>query len=194
MVKKKPAFTLVELLIVIAIIGIMASFIIINTRNSQSRARDIQRAADLVALDDAINKYYRETGHYPDLPDGCGTNGSNGVSSDAVTRWATGNCLTPTGYIQNLVSKYLPKLPVDAGPQIYQDDRAIRGFVYFHSRVNPPQNIECYKIMAFNPENPRLNQYKSIWDPARDGGTNDNIVDGANVWAWSKYSQGCAAK
>ena len=199
--KNKRSFTLIELLMVIAIIGIIATFITVSVRSAQSRARDAKRVSDLEALNTAIQMYYRETGRYPDLPLLCGTNGINGVSSDQVTRWATGHCLTRTDYIADydtnninvFVPKYIPKLPVDPGPQVYQDGKAIRGFVYFHSNVNS-LGIECYKIMAFNPENPKSTQYKSIWDQARDGGGNDSEVDGTGVWAWSLYSRGCEAK
>lgn len=209
---ERKSFTLVELLIVIAIISIVTSFVVVSVRRSQSRARDSQRAADLAVLDGAVNMYYRETGHYPSLPNGCGNNDTpnigwkNGISSDQVTKWATTPpCLTKTGYlgeynvntkeVKNLFPKYLAKLPVDSGPQIMQDGKAVRGYVYFHSVINiDDQDVECYKILAMNPENASLAQYKSIWDPARDNGTKDNSVDGTKIWGWSKYSKGCESK
>lgn len=201
-VMRKRAFTLVELLIVMAIISIIAAFIVVNLASSRARARDTKRVADLEALDSAINRYYREVGHYPDLPDGCGTLGINGAASDVASSIASGDCLAEKGgnvrenyYIKGLVPAYISKLPVDSGPQIRDSSGKVsRGFIYIHSNVNPPQNIECYKIMALNPESPKLAGYKPLWDPARDGGPNNNIVDGTNISAWSKYSRGCAAK
>lgn len=185
-------FTLTELLIVTVIIGIIAAFIVVNMNSSRARARDTKRVADLEALDSAINRYYREVGHYPDLPDGCGTAGINGVASDVVTS-LEGICPSVDNYIKGLVSAYISKLPVDGGPQVFEAGKQTRGFVYIHSNINV-QNLECYKIMVLNPESPKRTGYRSIWDPAHDGGANDNIVDGTNISAWSKYSRGCAAK
>ena len=183
-------FTLVELLVVIAIIGIITAFIVVNVRSAQSRARDAKRVSDLEALNTAIQMYYRATGHFPGLPSGCGNAAGNGVSSNQVTRWATGNCWT-SEFIKGLAPAYMPKLPIDDGPKLIKDGEVIRGFVYFHTNVNS-LNIECYKIMAFNPENPKSTQYKSIWDPARDGGDNISRLDGNRPWAWALYSRGCA--
>ncbi|MCX6810692.1 MAG: prepilin-type N-terminal cleavage/methylation domain-containing protein [Candidatus Berkelbacteria bacterium] len=64
-VVSKRAFTLIELLIVIAIISIVSVFIIVSVRNAQSRARDVQRVADLAKINSAVQLYYRENGFYP---------------------------------------------------------------------------------------------------------------------------------
>jgi prepilin-type N-terminal cleavage/methylation domain-containing protein len=70
--KTRGSFTLIELLIVISIIAIVSAFIFVGVRSSQSRARDTQRVTDLGILNSAIQTYYRETGHFPQLPEGCG--------------------------------------------------------------------------------------------------------------------------
>ena len=201
----RKAFTLVELLVVITVMGIITSFIFISVGGSKMRARDTQRAVDLGLLDNAINQYYRDKGSYPSLPDGCDLP-TNGVSSDAVTRWTddsgeinniNSNCLSKTGYIKDLVPNYISALPTDPGPQTFQGGRQIRGYVYFRKFL-PAEGIDCYKILVMNPERGELSSYKSLWDPGRDGGgrteTERSIVDNTNIWGWSKYSVGCAAK
>lgn len=52
--RRHPGFTLVELLIVITIIGILASLVLVSFSNAQQRARDSQRKSDLDALKKSI--------------------------------------------------------------------------------------------------------------------------------------------
>ena len=66
--RKLPAFTLIELLIVIAIVGIMAAAVIlaINPAKRSGQARDAIRKNDIVVLADAFQAYYvTHEGLYP---------------------------------------------------------------------------------------------------------------------------------
>lgn len=63
--KKKSAFTLVELLIVIVIIGILSSAILPKITGYLARTRDLQRKMDLAALASAIEAYKSNTGEWP---------------------------------------------------------------------------------------------------------------------------------
>ncbi|OQB05259.1 MAG: Fimbrial protein precursor [bacterium ADurb.Bin212] len=68
----KKAFTLIELLIVIAITGILATVILVAYGNSQARARDSKRIGDLGAISSAVKLFYDENRVYPrvDVEDG----------------------------------------------------------------------------------------------------------------------------
>lgn len=59
------AFTLVELLIVISIIGVLVTIGLVSFRNSQARARDAQRKSDLKQISSALELYYSDYGKYP---------------------------------------------------------------------------------------------------------------------------------
>lgn len=64
--KKKTGFTLLELLIVIAIIGILASLATVSYASAQKKARDSQRQSDLKAIQNALEQYYADNqGSYP---------------------------------------------------------------------------------------------------------------------------------
>ncbi|MDE2145045.1 MAG: type II secretion system protein, partial [Patescibacteria group bacterium] len=61
-VKEQNSFTLIELLIVIAIIGILASALVLVLNPSQllSQSRDSRRTQDLSNLNNAIGMYLSE--------------------------------------------------------------------------------------------------------------------------------------
>jgi len=64
-IKKQKAFTLIELLIVIAIIGILATLIIANLSQARARARDSQRKAQLQQIATALQLYFDVKNDYP---------------------------------------------------------------------------------------------------------------------------------
>lgn len=60
------AFTLVELLVVMAIIATLLTIAIPRYFHSADRARDSALRQTLAATRDAIDKYYGDTGRYPE--------------------------------------------------------------------------------------------------------------------------------
>jgi len=65
MVKSKRGFTLVEVLIVIAVIGILASIILVGLGNVRPGARDTRRISDLRSVQGALEVYFNKCGYYP---------------------------------------------------------------------------------------------------------------------------------
>lgn len=58
-------FTLLELLVVIGIIGLLASILVLNLTSARRRARDTKRVADVRNLQTAAEDYFGKLGKYP---------------------------------------------------------------------------------------------------------------------------------
>ncbi|MDQ3008838.1 MAG: prepilin-type N-terminal cleavage/methylation domain-containing protein [bacterium] len=63
--RQNAGFTLVEILIVMVIIGILASLSIGSFQSSQQKARDTRRKGDINAITTALEVYRNDTGAYP---------------------------------------------------------------------------------------------------------------------------------
>ena len=84
--KPSSSFTLIELLIVVAIIGILAALIIVSLNTVLPKSRDAQRISDLNQIQKAVNMYYVDNGRYPPLFGGPGAPGCTAITS-APTGW-----------------------------------------------------------------------------------------------------------
>jgi len=63
--KKKNAFTIIELLVVVAIIAVLAVVVIISYSDAKSKSRDSRRSADLDGLNVALKMYYDDKKSLP---------------------------------------------------------------------------------------------------------------------------------
>lgn len=64
--RKQSGFTIIELLIVIAIIGILATLVLTNFQGAQAKGRDTVRKSDINSIYQKLEEYYNENGGYPD--------------------------------------------------------------------------------------------------------------------------------
>jgi prepilin-type N-terminal cleavage/methylation domain-containing protein len=63
--KVQQGFTIIELLIVIAIIAILAGLVLNNFQSAQAKARDTQRITKINALHTKLEEFYNEASGYP---------------------------------------------------------------------------------------------------------------------------------
>lgn len=115
MINRKNGFTLVELLVVMAILSLLATVGFGQYRTSQKKARDAQRKADLDNIGRVVEMYYNDNASYPVGDDGL-------ISVDGVSiDW--GNQLIKEYDDQSVVyMKSLPVDPADNQHYCYQSD------------------------------------------------------------------------
>lgn len=63
--KHSVGFTIVELLVTVAVITILASISFVGFNAAQANTRDSVRASEVAVLMDALEQYYRKNGDYP---------------------------------------------------------------------------------------------------------------------------------
>jgi prepilin-type N-terminal cleavage/methylation domain-containing protein len=64
-INKRKGFTLIEILIVVAIIAILASVVLVGLGPTQQAGRDARRISDLSEVQNGLELYYNECGYYP---------------------------------------------------------------------------------------------------------------------------------
>ncbi len=114
--KNQKGFTLLELLVVIGIIGLLASIIVVNLTGARRRARDVKRVADIRTLQTANEDYYGKNGKYPATINDL-------VTGSQIPMWPL-DPLAPTGTTctvnSDLCYWYAAYTPTGAlGPQSY---------------------------------------------------------------------------
>jgi general secretion pathway protein G len=67
--KSKKGFTIVELLIVIVVIGILATLVIVTFTGIQQKGRNSQRQTDVKAIQSQVEAFFAQHGFYPTLAD-----------------------------------------------------------------------------------------------------------------------------
>lgn len=63
--KNNRGFTIIEIIVVIAIIAVLSGIVIANINLYRMRARDVRKIADLKNIQAALQLFYAEKGHMP---------------------------------------------------------------------------------------------------------------------------------
>ena len=112
--KRESAFTLIELLIVVAIIGILAAIAVPNFLNAQTRTKVSRTFADLRVIVLALEQYHLDNNSYVPDYDGIGAS-SSGSEIDTYKALTT-------------PMAYLGSIPLDVWiPQAWQASAILRG-------------------------------------------------------------------
>jgi len=99
--KKGGGFSIIELLIVIIIIGILATLVIVTRNGIRQKDRDTERKKDVDAIQIQLEAYFAQNGEYPTL-----------ANLNNVGNWRTTNMKSldanalkdPSGTAQTLVA------------------------------------------------------------------------------------------
>ena len=174
--KRLKGFSILELMIVVTIIGILASIAVQKWREYQSKTRDNIRKLALSQMAKALEVYYMRNKAYPNtsskfLGYGSGHGGKGFTGAD--------------GYIPGLAPKYISELPRD--PLFIENpDCPNCGYLYKSDGVG-------YKLLSYINTEKELNGGPEIpatkddtyYDPARTSTAYSFMVcDGATACTW----------
>ncbi|HXI01655.1 MAG TPA: type II secretion system protein [Candidatus Saccharimonadales bacterium] len=85
--KREDGFTLIELIIVIALIGILATIVVPNMRQTPMRAKEAVLKTDLHTFRDVIDQFFADRGYYPESLDDLVAKGYlRAVPEDPITK------------------------------------------------------------------------------------------------------------
>lgn len=93
--RDEDGFTLVELMVVIVIIGLLATIVVINVLPSGDKAKQVRAKADISTIEGALETYRLQLDRYPTTSQGLGALKAAPSGVDA-TRYQ------PGGYIKKL--------------------------------------------------------------------------------------------
>jgi general secretion pathway protein G len=110
--RSQGGFTLIELMVVILIIGLLATIVVQSLRGATDKAKRVKAEADISEIKTALDRYYLDVGSYPRVEQGL---------QALVSAPNTGNVSQGGGDYQG---PYLEKLPPDpwGNQYVYQSD------------------------------------------------------------------------
>lgn len=106
----EKGFTLIEIMVVILILGLLATIVVQSLRGATDKAKRTKAEADIAELKTALDRYYLDSGNYPTTDQGL----------QALVQAPTDGPI-PSDYEQG---GYIERLPVDpwGHPYVYQSD------------------------------------------------------------------------
>ncbi|GBD93676.1 type II secretion system protein G precursor [bacterium BMS3Abin05] len=110
----EKGFSLAELLIVIAIIGILAGIVVMNMNGSEKSAKAAKLRANLVTMREAILAYKMDHGFYPCTSSDYNSSGNETIFKEQLT-WFTSKAGRPsrTKTVTYTYGPYLQSFPED---------------------------------------------------------------------------------
>lgn len=149
----KKGFTIIELIVVIAIIAVLAGIVLVSVNGYISKARNVRRISDVTSYVKALSLYYVDKGKYPDMTDDgppeqcclgrpypttynglcayeshkapCGS--ANPIINEALSAYLPGQPFGDYGGLSNEYYGYLYKNPDPNGLGLFTIDYTLEG-------------------------------------------------------------------
>lgn len=108
--RSEEGFTLIEIMVVILILGLLATIVVQSLRGATDKAKHTKAQADIAELKTALDRYYLDNGSYPTTDQGLQALVHPPTTGTQPSNYETG------GYIE--------RLPHDpwGNPYVYQSD------------------------------------------------------------------------
>ncbi len=132
---KDKGFTLVELLVVMAILGVLVTLIAGGFRTAQMRGRDAKRKSDLKEIANSLELYLSDHGEYPP------SSGGQVAGCPATT----GSCAWGSGEFTDGETVYFKTMPEDPSSNLNYYYRAFSNDQKFqiYAHLENPKDKNC---------------------------------------------------
>lgn len=143
--KTKHAFTLIELLIVVAIIGILAAIAVPNFMNAQIKAKVTRVQSDFKAIGTAVEMYRIDHNTYPYFDEW------GYAASYSPIDYRLIPLTTPLAYINSLgmVDPFLAVMPAEG----YEDEEIRQSYNYrFYDAFNAKYSFNVWIVNSMGPD------------------------------------------
>jgi prepilin-type N-terminal cleavage/methylation domain-containing protein len=117
MTNERKGFTLIEILIVVAIIAILASVVLVGLGPTQQAGRDARRLSDIHEVQNGLELYYNKCGFYPGSAAAAACGAANNAATTGYSAGATSLNAALTG--SGLQITTVPLDPTNATPHLY---------------------------------------------------------------------------
>jgi len=107
--RSQGGFTLIELMVVILIIGLLATIVVQSLKGATDKAKRVKAEADISEIKTALDRYYLDVGSYPNTEQGLQALVSAPNTGRSVSQGGGGDYQGP----------YLEKLPPDPWGNLY---------------------------------------------------------------------------
>jgi general secretion pathway protein G len=107
--RSQGGFTLIELMVVILIIGLLATIVVQNLKSATDKAKRVKAQADIAQIKSGLDRFYLDAGSYPTTDQGLAALTAAPTSGDIPKDWG---------------GPYLEKIPPDpwGNDYFYQSD------------------------------------------------------------------------
>lgn len=175
----KKGFTLAELMVVIAIVGILSTVAFGSMKAYGLKKKNNQAIADLVKIKSALDTYYAKNSKYP-ISKNIGSTtrfiglclnvpGMSGVLFPARDKW-----------ISELVPAFIDKTPVEPNTALPSVTSCTSSGVSSSRQYIYKSDGYNYKLVYLNPEN--MSVPKNLIDPVRTTTAYGFWTEGAKNW------------
>ncbi len=111
-VRTQRGFTIIELLVVVAIIGLLSSVVLSSLAEARAKARDTERLQELRQVQTALEQYRTTYGQFP----ATGTSGNPVLRAQCAGLPETGTLTGASGWVPNVAPTFISVLPADPKP------------------------------------------------------------------------------
>jgi len=105
--RNKRGFTIIELLVVVAVIAVLSSVIMVALSNAKEKSRDARRASDMREIQNALNLYFTDNNRFPVVTTAVDITGSDAFSTALEVAGVISDTPTDPVNAENLVYSYV---------------------------------------------------------------------------------------